>query len=429
MEYGQKTAREEWRSNWPLVLSCMLAVTWVAAPTISFSLFMEPLHQEFGWTFTEISSGLFIYSIVSIFLVPVFGAIVDKFGTRRIGLPGLILNGIAFAAFGLATPSLGLWWAGWVAYTLTQLMIGTYVWSGAISAAFSKSRGLAIGVVMGGIAVGQLVAPNAARWLIDAYGWRVAFAALGFGWTSLACIVGLFFFHDPRARKSSGTGPASNVIASPVHGGQTLRQALRNHRFLRIAFAILLQSCVVSGVSIHIIQLLAVSGISRGEATAMAGMVGLAALAGQIITGWLADRISAAILPATCFLLPALAYVLVLQGKGSDPLQWTGVMLAGYASGGSINITTYLTGRYVGLLHFGKIYGVISSCMRFGAGVGPLVAGKIFDTTQSYDAYLMFGIAASCVAAFSVFGLGTYPNFNPLQTGDNAPAPIGAGQA
>jgi MFS family permease len=393
----QKTGRQEWQANWQLVLSCMIAMTWVAAPTLSISLFMEPLHQEFGWSFTQISSGLFIYSIISVFMVPVFGAIVDKYGTRRIGLPGLILNGIAFAAFGLATPSLALWWAGWVAYTLTQLMIGTYVWNGAISAAFSQSRGLAIGVVMGGIALGQLIAPNAARWLIDAYGWRVAFAALGFGWTGVAGIVGLFFFHDPRDRKASATDTATDLAAGAVSGGLTLKQALRNPRFLRIAFAILLKSCVTAGVTIHIIGLLAASGISRGEATAMAGMVGIAALAGQLITGWLADRVSAALLPASCYLLAAL----------------------GYLSGGAINITTYLTSRYVGLLHFGKIYGVISSCMRIGSGVGPLIAGKIFDSTHTYDNFLIFGIAAACIAALSVFGLGSYPSFDRVQSGSS----------
>ena len=421
MEAGQMTAGGEWRANWQLVMSCMLAVTWVAAPATSLSLFMEPLHQQFGWTFAEISSGLFIYSIVSVFLVPVFGAIVDKYGTRRIGLPGLLLNGLAFAAFSLVTPSLWLWWAGWVAYTLTQLMIGTFVWSGAISAAFSKSRGLAIGVVMGGIAVGQLIAPNAARWLIDAYGWRVAFAALGLGWTGFAFIVGLFFFHDPRARAVVISIDGSSLAAAPQQGGLTLGEALRHPRFLRIAFAILLQGCLISGLTVHIIRLLDASGISRGEATAMAGMIGVAALVGQIATGWLADRVSAAVLPATCFLLSALAYALVILGKGSDPLQWAGVLLAGYASGATINITTYLTSRFVGLAHFGKIYGVISSCMRVGAGVGPLIAGKVFDSTGSYDTFLIFGIAAACVAALSVLGLGTYPSFAPAQPEHSMP--------
>ena len=420
MSSNDMTASAEWRANWTLVLASMLAVTWVAAPTVSLSLFMEPLHKNLGWSYAEISSGLFLYSIISVFLVPLFGALVDRYGTRPVGLAGLALNGVAYACFGLTTPSLAIWWTLWVAYTLTQLMMGTYVWSGAISAAFTRSRGLAIGVVMGGIAVGQLVAPNVARVLIDAYGWRLAFATMGIGWTAIAVAFGLVFFHDPRAkaaRLANEAGPGQE--SAPVIGGLTLGQALRDQRFLRIAFTMLLQAGMISGVTIHIVQILSASGISRVEATAMAGFVGVAALCGQVFTGWLADRVSAAILPTICFLLPALGYLLVLQGNGSVPMQWAGVLIAGYASGSAINITTYLTSRYCGVAHFGKIYGVISSCMRVGAGIGPLIAGAIVDRTHKYDGFLTLAIAAGVLAGLLLLRLGPYPRFAAVQPGDS----------
>jgi len=398
----------EWRQNWPLVLACTLAVTWVAAPVTSLSLFLGPLHAEFGWSFAQLSSGLFVYSVLSVLLVPLAGAIVDRFGTRTIGLPGLLLNGIAFAAFGLVSSSIVTWFAGWVFYTLTQLLMGTYVWSGAISAAFTKSRGLAIGVAMGGIAIGQLVAPLTARWLIDAYGWRTGFMVMGIGWTGIAAFVGLFFFHDPRARGAVRPG---HEQANRAVGGLTLAEALRTPRFVRVALAILLQGMIISGLTVHVIQLLAQSGISRATATGMAGIIGISALAGQVGTGWLADRVSARFLPTICFLLPAFAYGIMLTGHGSVTMQWIGVLLAGYASGAAINITTYLTTRYCGLANFGKIYGVISSCMRLGAGVGPFIAGMIVDRTGSYGMYLTTGIGCAIVAALLVTGLGKYPQF------------------
>jgi MFS family permease len=96
-------------------------------------------------------------------------------------------------------------------------------------------------------------------------------------------------------------------------------------------------------------------------------------------------------------------------------MQWAGVLLAGYASGAAINITTYLTTRYVGLAHFGKNYGVISSAMRLGAGLGPFIAGAIADRTGSYADYLMLGIACAIVAGLLVLGLGPYPDFDDTQ--------------
>jgi MFS family permease len=401
------TAGQEWKRNWTLVIASALAVSWMTAPVASLSLFLQPLHNQFGWGFAALSSGLFLYSVLSVILVPFFGALVDRFGTRVVALPGLLLNGLAFAAFGLIQGSIATWYAVWVCYTLTQLMIGSYVWSGAVSAAFVRGRGLAIGVTMGGIAVGQLVAPLTARWLIDANGWRSAFIALGIGWTSVAFLVGLLLFHDPRAR---GNRSERQAMAAGL-GGLTLREAMRDPRFLRIAGSILLQAGIISGFTVHMIRLLSQSGVTRAEAATMAGLVGVAALMGQITTGLLADRVSPKLLPSACFALPAIAYAVLLSGAGSEAMQWAGVLLAGFASGATVNITTYLTTRYVGLANFGKIYGVISSAMRLGAGLGPLIAGTIVDRTGSYHLYLIVGLACAIVAALLVVGLGPYPVF------------------
>ena len=82
-----------------------------------------------------------------------------------------------------------------------------------------------------------------------------------------------------------------------------------------------------------------------------------------------------------------------------------------YGSGAAINVTTYLTTRYAGVRHFGKIFGIISSCMGLGSGLGPLIAGRIYDTAGSYTPYLMLGIGCAGVAALAVLGLGPYREF------------------
>ena len=49
-------------------------------------------------------------------------ALADRFGSRSVLIPGLVLTGGAFAAFGLLTPSLTHWFATWVVFTLVQLL-------------------------------------------------------------------------------------------------------------------------------------------------------------------------------------------------------------------------------------------------------------------------------------------------------------------
>jgi cyanate permease len=52
--------------------------------------------------------------------------------------------------------------------------------------------------------------------------------------------------------------------------------------------------------------------------------------------------------------------------------------------------------------------------MAAAAGIGPLVAGGIFDLTGGYALLLMAGVPAAIMAALAVFRLGPYPVFEPV---------------
>jgi MFS family permease len=158
------------------------------------------------------------------------------------------------------------------------------------------------------------------------------------------------------------------------------------------------------------------SGIAEKDAAFITGLLGISTLAGQLVTGWLADRVHGSLLPVSSFLLPGIGYTLILQGRSTEALIVLGVLVAGYGSGAAINITTYLTTRYAGVRHFGKIFGLISSVMGLGAGLGPLVAGRVYDYAGDYTPYLVLGVALACVASLTVIRLGPYRDFAAVPT-------------
>jgi MFS family permease len=295
----------------------------------------------------------------------------------------------------------------WVLFTLVQLLTRSPIWNRTVSAAFSVSRGLALAVLMAGIAVGQLLTPIIASALIASYGWRSAYALLGLGWYGFTLIVTVLFFREPR----SDDAPGSAAHVAPETGGLTLGEALRDPSMLRITFAIMVQSVLWTGFTLHLFPMLKDAGVAQGDAAFITGLVGIATLAGQLLTGWLADRVHGSLLPVSSFLLPGVGYVLILQGQRAETLLTLGVIVAGYGAGAAINITTYLTTRYAGVRHFGKIFGLISSCMGLGAGLGPILAGKVYDSTGGYTPYLLLGIVVACVASLTVLRLGPYREF------------------
>jgi MFS family permease len=369
---------------------------------------MEPLSHEFGWSRASISAGMMIFAVVSTPLVPFAGALADRFGSRRVLIPGLILTGAAFAGFGLLTPSLWHWFGWWVLFTVCQLATRSPIWNRTVSSAFSASRGLALAVLMAGVSVGQLLVPIIASTLIRDYGWRSAYGILGFGWYGLTLIVTVLLVREPKAGTASAARAAE---AGAAAGGLTLREALRDPKMLRITFAILLQSLLYTGFTLHLFPMLKDSGMAVADAAYITGLIGVSSLAGQLLTGWLADRMRGSLLPVSSFLLPGIGYLLILQGRNAESLMALGAVVAGYGSGAAINITTYLTTRYGGVQHFGKIFGLISSCMGLGSGLGPVIAGRVYDFSGAYTAYLLLAIGAAVIASLAVFRLGPYRDF------------------
>jgi len=404
-----RTGGQEWRAHWPLVLSAMVGLSFGAVPAATLGLFMDPLNQDFGWSRAQIAAGMTVFALITTPLSPFAGALVDKYGERRIALPGIVAYTIAFAAFGLLSGPYAQWIVSWVFLGLASLLIRSTVWSRAVSGAFSASRGVALAVLLSGLSLSQAIAPLFARWAIDNLGWKMTYPLLALCWGGLALVLLIPWFRvtPPAAAIGADTPPAP-----PALGGLTLRQALRNSAMWRIALATLLQTAIGAAIAIHYVPLLIWSGVGRAEAAGIAALLGLGAIAGKLVTGWLIDRVSGGLVPFICFASPGVAYFLLWQGHGSVPALAAATLIVGYAAGSSLHMTAYLTTRYAGLAHFGKIFGIISSMMGLGAGIGPLVAGIAYDRTQSYEAPLLIGMPLALLGGFLVAFLGRYPSFD-----------------
>ena len=65
-----------------------------------------PLEAEFGWTRGQISAGLGVISVVSVILAPLVGMTIDRFGSRSVGLPGLVVYLLGLALLTTSSPSI-----------------------------------------------------------------------------------------------------------------------------------------------------------------------------------------------------------------------------------------------------------------------------------------------------------------------------------
>jgi MFS family permease len=404
------TALEEWRRYWPTVLAAMVGMSFYTVITYSLSTFIGPLETEFGWSRTALSSGLTVFAGISMLGGPFVGMALDRFGTRKMAIAGLVLAGLAFASFSMLSGSMTQWIALYVIYGLFALAVKSTVWSAGISSVFTKARSLALAVVLSGSAIGQTLAPLAANKLINAFGWREAYIWLGLGWAGIALLLVVPFYFDAHARKARQAN-TTDTKSTKTLPGLTIAQAAHDSRVIRIAVANLLMSLVGSGVSVHLVRIVSESGIAMDSAVEIAATAGLAGLVGKLGVGWLLDRVQGSIIPFSGFAIGAFGHFLLIGLIGGATPLLIGAMCIGFASGAGLQISTYLISRYAGLRNFGAIFGTISSTMMAGTAVGPLMAGSVHDITGSYDMLEMIAAPVMLLCAMLFVGLGPYPEF------------------
>lgn len=403
-----RTAAQEWKSHWPLVMAAMFGVSFGSVLSLTLGLFMEPLEQEFGWTRAQMALGMTILSAVGIPLAPLAGFLIDRYGGRRIAVPGMGLTALALAGFSLLTGEYWQWIATWLVYALAGALIRQTVWSRAIAGAFEASRGMALAAMLTGTAITTALAPSIGNLLISELGWRAAYVALGLGWGGLAFALLLLFFHER-------TVPAPENEAERIAAqlpGLSFTEAMRNRAVLSVGLAITLQAAIGGAFLIHIVPLLGWAGLPRGEAALLAGLIGIGSLVSKFVCGWLADRFQSGLIPFVAFSLPGVGYAGIAVGQGSHVMLGLAVLLIGLGSGGGIHMTNYLLTRHAGLANFGKIFGMVAAAMSIGTGIGPLLAGHIFDVTGSYALLLYTGAPLALAAGLLVAFLGPYPDFS-----------------
>jgi len=412
------SASAEWRKHWPMVLAAFVGISIPVLPYQILGLFIDPLTEEFGWSRTLIALGGSIAALITIFLYPLVGILVDRWGSRRLAVPGTLLTGASIAAFGLANGSRAQWIVLWAVHALAAVLVKSTVWTSAVSRSFNAGRSLALAITLGGTALTAVLAPPLARWLTDSFGWREAYALIGFGWTLPAFLLCLLFLWPVKAH-STPSLPQGEGKTPPVDAdGLSVSEALRSKALWRIALATFLTLLFSSTLLVHQVPLLVEVGVSRSTAAAMAGFAGLGGMAGGLVTGVLMSRFHPGRVAGITNGITALAVIPLLEPFRSPVLIFIGMVVVGYSGGTKLLIGSYLTGIHGGLHNYGKIYGVIASIIAFSAAIGPVFGGAIYDLTGSYNALILYGIPASLLAGWLVWPLSKTPDWRETGQAD-----------
>jgi MFS family permease len=408
--------------GWRVVLVSALGLFWgIPIAVYSFSVFFKPLMQEFHAGRSAVSLGFTLQLFVGALSAAPAGWLIDRFGPRRVILIGTAIFGLILVANRLFTGSLAQLYVFYVLLGLSIHGVGPIPYGTVVSHWFDRRRGLALGLTMLGIGLGAVVMPTAAQTLIARFGWSTAYSLLGASvllicWPAVAC----FLKEKPEDLGLLCDGATAN--SSPhndcARRGFTAREAWRSRDFRIMVCAFILVSASVQGCVVHMAAMLSDKGLSPHSAALGSSLIGAAVLIGRAGAGYLLDRFLASHLAAIFFGGAALGVAVLWLA--SSRLILAGAFLVGLGLGAEVDVITYTTSRYFGLLDFGKVYSSALAAFALVGALGPLVMGAGFDRTGSYRDPLILFFAAAAFAAVLMTRLGPY-RFGAPQTVQNQP--------
>jgi len=364
-----------------------------------FPVFISSLQAEFGWSMTQISGGVAIFAIMMGVASPVVGILVARFGVRKTMLIAAIL--VSFSNLGLAAMQ-NLWTlyavlavSGFLLTALTFLPAQT-----AITNWFNKYRGRALALVVVGPGAGGLCLPPLNEFLIRFWGWRFTwvFASIVL-WVLVIPLIAVFV----RSRPSEMGLPVDGISSfdedgeatTAVVSGLRVKRAVTSWTFWLLAVTFVLQFTGVSALNFHLVPFAEQeAGFTLQQAAFYYGLTIGFTILGNLLGGWLADRMRPQLVLALTGLLmaigpAALELFIVRLGLREVNLLLLHAIPYGIGLGANTIIAPVLIGRCFGELNFARISGVMGLAYAFCVLVGIPGAGNIFDRTGSYEIVLV----------------------------------------
>ena len=400
-------AAGEWRRSWHLVLLTAVALTCSPAtlPVYTIGVLTGPLHDAFGWGRGTIQAAILFSTGLGMVGGPLAGWMIERLGSRRSVLIGVIGLSASVAACASIT---GAAWQLYLLYGLMALLgagTGAVSWTYLIVNRFEKTRGLALGIALSGTGVAAMLLPRIAAFGLGHGGWQASYLILGaYG---LFVILPLCALLLPR-RVVHAAAETKAATAVPALG-LTLGAALRRRHFWLLGASTFCIYVAVGGLIPSIVPALTDAGLSTDDALSIMGFFGLAIIVGRILIGSLVDHMWAPAV-AACVLLPAAAACFAFQLPLSFSAYAIAAMLIGMATGMELDMLGFLATRYFGLAHFAPIYGRLYMFVSIGAGSAPLAFGSAYDLTGSYALPISLAAGLLLVGAVGLLGLGRYPD-------------------
>jgi len=352
----------------------------------TYGIFFRVFLAEFGWSRATISGASSLAFLMMGAIGILAGRLNDKIGPR-------ILIAVSGISLGLGYMLMSRMRAPWQLYLLYGALVSVgfsthdVITLSTIARWFEKHRGMMTGIAKVGTGAGQLVGPLIATALIAAGGWRNAYLIMGAGSLIIIVAVAQVLRRDPQGMGLQPDGVNDESVDARAGSTQTdvpLRIALRTKQLWIICmaeFAIFL--CLLT-IVVHIVPHATDQGLSPATAAGVLSTIGGVSMLGRIVMGTANDRIGGKRSMMICFIV-LICGLIWLQVAKEAWMLFLFAAIYGFAHGGFFTVVSPMVAEFFGIGSHGALFGIVLFSGTIGGAIGPLLAGRTFDITASYQ--------------------------------------------
>ena len=408
--------------HWAIVIACfILMASSVGITQNCFNLFSIEIMNELKFTVSQVQVMNTIATLMTMVSALVVGTVFNKF-SMRLAMPvyAICLTGGFFlystvnslAQLYILSALVGFGRGG-VAVVPCGLLMNNW---------FKEKRGFATGIALAGSTAGGFVFVRIANAIIASMDWRRAYMVLGVMAAVLIIPTVIFVIREkPEDKGLRPYGATDEDTASAVKAeftGISRKKFLKTSAFWMLGITFFLISAINMGLQNNVsIYLTMQKGQTRELAADVASILLLSQVVGKILLGSIYDKKGVKFGSAYgCVVFLLSIVTIMLAGNKAFAL------IFGVIVGLALSMTTctppLLTSLAVGRREYSSIYGLLNAFATAGVALGPVIAGFIYDHTESYDlAWIIFAVVAVVILVLTILAMNKSKGYSSMTEG------------
>ena len=360
----------------------------------AIGLIVKPMADELAWGRSTLGFAIAIFLLISAMCMPIAGRLTDRFSARGVLALGAVISALGIGLMStVVTP-----WQAFVLYGLV-FAIGNGLASLTpvsvlITRWFPGRTGLANGIAVSGMGMGQLLMVAVLAIILVQIGWRSVFVWLGIFNFLLLPIV---WFAITGSGQPASQGEGDKASGAVSGEGLSLAEAMRTKRFW-----LLLGGYAICGfqdffVSTHVVAFAMDKGVETFVAGNLLALMGLTGVVGVIAAGAWSDRTGPVWPFLACFVVRLLLFILILFDQRILSVNIFALVF-GITFWMAAPLTVIFVRDAFGTRDLGAIAGLVTMVHHIAGGVGAYVGALLFDRGGNYDAAFVMMIIVSLMA-------------------------------